>query len=193
MADTVRGGGAALLIIDMINRLDFAGGVALRPHAEAAAEAILRLRAQADAAGAAVIYCNDNFGDWTHDRGALVAAAREGDPPGRALVERLAPRPADYLVVKPQFSAFYATTLPAILPRLGVSRLALTGIAADICVLFTAGDAHMREYELWVPGDAVASEEPQRLRWALEIMARSMSADIRPTTERGLSDWRADA
>lgn len=192
MADPVRSGGAALLIIDMLNRLDFSGGEALRPYAEAAADVIALLRDQADAADAAVIYCNDNHGEWRHDRAELVQAALGEGSHGRALAERLRPRDDDYLVIKPQFSAFYATTLPAILPRLGVSRLILTGISADICVLFTAGDAHMREYELWIPADAVASEDEQRTRWALEIMAHSMSAEIRPTTELALGDWLAE-
>jgi nicotinamidase-related amidase len=70
---------------------------------------------------------------------------------GGAIVRKLAPRGNDYFVIKPQFSGFYATNLPVLLPKLGVSRLILTGIAADICVLFTAAHAHMRAYDLWVP------------------------------------------
>ena len=191
MANPVSGGGGALIILDMLNRLDFDGGERLRPHAEAAAAAILALRDQADAAGAPVIYCNDNHGDWTDDRAALIAKAKADDPPGRKLAEMLEPSADDYVVVKPQFSGFYATTLPAILPRLGVDRFALTGVAADICVLFTAADAHMREYKLWVPADAVASEAPERARWALDIMEKSMGAETSPTTALKLTDWLA--
>ena len=186
-------GRAALLIIDMINRLEFEGSDSLRPAAEAAGECILALRDQAGAAGVPVIYVNDNHGDWHEDRAAIVAKAIDGDCPGHDLARRLAPRDEDYFVMKPQFSGFYTTTLPAILPRLGVSRLVLTGVAADICVLFTAADAHMREYELWVPADAVASEDAQRTRWALDTMSKSMGADVRPTTERTLADWLAQA
>lgn len=193
MADDQPAGAAALLIIDMINRLDFAGGEGLHAAAEAAGDRILTLRDQASAAGVPVIYVNDNHGDWHEDRAAIVAKATEEDCPGRDLARRLAPRDEDYFVMKPQFSGFYTTTLPAILPRLGVRRLVLTGIAADICVLFTAADAHMREYELWVPADAVASEDEQRTDWALDIMAKSMKADTRPTRERQLADWLAEA
>jgi nicotinamidase-related amidase len=75
------------------------------------------------------------------------------------------------------------------LPALGVSRLVLAGFAADICVLFTAADAHMRQYDLWVPGDAVASETGGHQDWALEIMRKSMSAETRPTTELDLESW----
>ena len=115
--------------------------------------------------------------------------ARDVACPGQGIATRLAPRAWDVFVIKPQFSGFYATTLPAVLPMLGVTRLILTGIAADICVLFTAADAHMREYDLWVPADAVASEDDWRANWALDIIRKSMKANTSATTEHSLADW----
>ncbi len=179
----------ALLIIDMINDLDFEGGEDLREPAEAAARRIVKLRAAADEAGVPVIYVNDNFGHWHSERSSIVDHCDREDSPGRALIAALRPRDSDYFIVKPQFSGFYATNLPVLLPQLGVSRVILTGVAADICVLFTAADAHMREYDLWVPGDTVASESDAHRRWALEIMQHSMSAETRPTDELPLTDW----
>ena len=108
---------------------------------------------------------------------------------GRDFVAKLAPRDGDYFVIKPQFSGFYATNLPVLLPKLGVDRLVLTGISADICVLFTAADAHMRDYRLWIPEDAVAAETHERCRWALEIMKQSMGAEVRPTSRLSLAAW----
>jgi nicotinamidase-related amidase len=108
---------------------------------------------------------------------------------GGELARRLAPRDDDFFVIKPQFSGFYSTNLPVLLPKLRASRLVLTGVAADICVLFTAADAHMRDYQLWTPADAVASKSGQRTRWALEIMRDAMQADIRPTDELSLAEW----
>jgi nicotinamidase-related amidase len=129
------------------------------------------LRETAERAGVPVIYVNDNHGQWHSDRSRIVDHCRTGA--GRRIIARLAPKPDDYFVIKPQFSGFYATNLPVLLPTLGVSRLILTGIAADICVLFTAADAHMRDYALWVPADAVASSEVRHRDWALGIMAKS--------------------
>jgi len=182
---------AALIIIDMINDLDFEGGEQLRPPAEAAAERIVALRGEADAAGGPGIYVNDNFGHWHSERSSIVAHCDRADSPGRALIAALRPRDSDFFVVKPQFSGFYATNLPVLLPQLGVGRLILTGVAADICVLFTAADAHMREYDLWVPGDTVASESDSHRRWALEIMRHSMCAETCPSDELALADWLA--
>ena len=189
MADPSVSGGTALLILDMMNTLAFPGAERLRPAAEAAARAIRSLRDQADAAEVPVRYVNDNHGDWHDSREALIARCLEPDCAGRTIAESLRPRDRDLFVIKPQFSGFYATNLPVILPQLGVGRLIVTGVAADICVLFTAADAHMRDYDLWIPADAVASEDPQRTEWALEIMRSSMNADTSPSDRRPPSDW----
>lgn len=182
-------GGVALLLIDVINPMDFAGAEALQGPALAAATSIRRLRDRADALGVPVVYVNDNGGHWGSERAAIVAACRRSTRAGHALAEQLAPRPGDYFVIKPRFSGFYATNLPVLLPWLGATRLVLAGFATDICVLFTAGDAHMREYALWVPGDCVASESTDRHGWALSIMRNSMGAETRPTGELDLAGW----
>jgi len=182
-------GGVGLLIIDMINDLAFEGGEQVRAKAEAAAEVVLALREDADRLGAPVVYVNDNYGQWRSEKSKIVAACQEADKPGRRLSRRMAPRDSDYFVIKPQFSGFYAANLPVLLPRLGVSRVVLTGIAADICILFTAADAHMRAYDLWVPSDAVVSVDDQRQVWALEIMKQSMGAECRPTADLSLEAW----
>ncbi|MFV0623945.1 cysteine hydrolase family protein [Sphingomonas sp. ac-8] len=194
MAEAVEAPGrTALLIIDMVNALEFDDAAPMRAAAEATVAPILRLREAADVAGVPVIYVNDNDDQWHSERSRLIDRVVDSDAPGRDLTRRLRPRENDYFVIKPQFSGFYATNLPVLLPRLGVSRLVLTGVAADICVLFTAADAHMRQYALWVPEDGVASSDPQRTEWALEIMRNSMGADTRPTDARSLPDWIEDA
>jgi nicotinamidase-related amidase len=178
------GENTALLIIDMINCFDFAGGDALRRNATEAADAILDLREQAERAGLPVIYVNDNFGEWHSEKSRLVERARS-----RLAHEELAPNADDYFIIKPQFSGFYATPLPVLLPKLGVTRLILTGVATDICVLFTAADAHMRDYALWVPEDAVAAETPQRGRAALAIMRDHMRAETASTRDLPVAAW----
>ena len=182
-------GGVGLLIVDMINDIAFEGGEALRVKAEAVASTILVLRDEADGLKIPVVYVNDNFGQWHSERSKIVEACSSSDSPARGMVARIAPRDRDYFVIKPQFSGFYATNLPVLLPKLGVSRLVITGIAADICVLFTAADAHMREYELWVPKDTVASEVEARTEWALDIMRKSMNAETCSTEQLSLKAW----
>ncbi len=185
-------GRVGLLIIDMINAMDFPEAEAIRPKAKQVADVILALRDEADRLKVPVIYVNDNYGQWHSEKSRIVEACGADDRPGRDIVRKIAPRDDDYFVIKPQFSGFYATTLPVLLPKLGVSRLVITGIAADICVLFTAADAHMRAYALWVPSNAVASESDERARWALETMCKSMQARIEPTHDLDLEEWIAE-
>ena len=184
-------GGTALLIIDMITDLEFDGAEEMREAAHQAADRIAWLRGEADAAGVPVVYVNDNRGQWHSERSRLIEHAMREGGSGRDLVQRIEPRKDDYFVIKPQFSGFYSTNLPVLLPKLGATRLILTGVSADICVLFTAADAHMREYDLWVPSDTVAGSDRQRTRWALEIMQQSMHAETRATTDLSLADWIA--
>lgn len=185
--DTPRGH-TALVILDMITEMDFSGAAGMRRDVAEVAATILKLRDAADRIGLPVVYVNDNFGEWHSERYRLVERAL-GSKDAQELVARLAPRDGDYFIIKPQFSGFYATNLPVLLPKLGVDRLVLTGISADICVLFTAADAHMRDYRLWVPEDAVAAQTRERRRWALEIMKQSMDAETRATTQLKLLTW----
>lgn len=168
----------ALLIIDMINPLDFEGADRIIAEVDAAADVILGLREQADAAGAPVIYINDNFGCWSDDREQIVAKASEHGQRGAPVTDKLRPRDTDIFVIKPQHSGFYGTGLPVLLPNLHIRRLVLTGLAAEFCVLFTAADAFMRDYDVRVPADAVAAAKPERLDWALDVM-QSLGADTR--------------
>ena len=173
----------------MINPMDFEGAASIQPKTAALVATVLKLRRDADDLGIPVVYVNDNYGQWHSEKSKIVEACSAPDKPGREMVRRIAPRPDDYFVIKPQVSGFYATNLPVLLPKLGARRLVLTGIAADICVLFTAADAHMREYDLWVPSDAVASEDDRRAEWALDIMRKSMDAETCPTSELDLRRW----
>lgn len=180
---------AGFLIIDMINDLAFPGAEPLLRAAGAMVNDILDFRAQADEAGIPTIYVNDNFGQWRSERSEIAERAQREDSPARDIANALAPRSGDFFVVKPRFSGFYATNLQVLLPQRGISRLILSGVATDICVLFTAADAHMRQYDLWIPRNLVASDDPKRDAWALEIMRNSMGARTEPTTELALKSW----
>jgi nicotinamidase-related amidase len=102
---------------------------------------------------------------------------------GRELVRLLRPNENDYFVLKPKHSAFFSTTLQILLDHLGTHKLIVTGIASNICVLFTANDAYMRDFSLFVPSDCVAANTKQDNAYALEQMRTVLKADTRPSTE----------
>lgn len=188
-ADPSIGRGAALLIIDMISTMDFEHADQIADAATAAARSIKKLRAAMTRAGFPVIYVNDNFGHWELERQGLVALCEKSGDTASRIVRILRPRKSDLFIIKPMHSGFYATNLQAVLPRLGVGRLILTGMAADLCVLFTAADAHMRDYDLWVPEDCVAAPSQMACNFALGLLRRHMNAEIRPASELSVPQW----
>jgi nicotinamidase-related amidase len=172
----------ALLLIDVINDLEFDGGECLLPHALAMARQVAALKRRAKAAGIPTIYANDNFGRWQSDFTRVVQHCLDDGVRGEEIARLLEPDEDDYFVLKPKHSAFYATTLDVLLKYLGTRTVILTGIAGDICVLFSANDAYMRDYRLLVPRDCVASNSERENAHALEQMCRVLKADIRPST-----------
>jgi nicotinamidase-related amidase len=176
----------ALLLIDVINDLEFEGGEELARRAVRMAESIAGLKRRARTAGIPVIYVNDNFGKWQSDFQKLVDRCLHQNVRGKSIVERLAPEPDDYFVLKPKHSGFHATPLDLLLRYLGSRVLILTGMAADNCILFTAGDAHMRDYHLVIPADCVESETEQRNYHALQIFREVLSANITPSVDLDL-------
>lgn len=170
---------SALLVIDIINRFDYPGAAALLAATRRIVPAIVSLRRRARAAGCPIVYCNDNFGQWRSDLGALVARCTEDGAPGRDLVERLRPDPSDYFVLKPRHSAFYQTPLEILLERLKARRLILAGIAGESCIHATAVEGHVREYDIVVVADATASQTAARQRRALRHLEDTRSAKVR--------------
>jgi nicotinamidase-related amidase len=177
----------ALLLIDVINDLEFDGGENLLPHAVPMADALAALKGRAKAAGIPVIYANDNFGRWRSDFRSLVKHCLEIDVRGKPIVSKLVPEDDDYFVLKPKHSAFFHTNLEILLKYLGAQTLILTGITGDICVLFSANDAYMRDFEIIVPPDCTASENPDNNRQVLALMRRVLKAELTPSREISFS------
>jgi nicotinamidase-related amidase len=178
--------GAALLLIDVINDLEFPGGEKMVNAALEAAERIAALRDRARAVGIPVIYANDNYGRWRSRFDDVVEHVLQDGVRGRPIAERLCPGPDDYFVLKPKHSAFFSTTLQTLLEYLGTRRLILAGFSGDICVQFTAQDAYMRDFGLFVPSDCQASVSPEQNEQAIAYMRRVLDADTTPSGELDL-------
>ena len=161
-----------LLLIDVINDCDFEGGEELVANAEAVLEPIVDLAARCRAAGVPVVYVNDNYGCWSDSFADIVAKCTREGSPGAKIARALRPQEGDHFILKPKHSAFYLTSLDAFLAKYEMERLIMCGFAGDICVLFTANDAHMREYEVIVPRDGIASESTESNEHALAMMRK---------------------
>lgn len=158
---------SALLLVDFINPMDFAGANSLAPRALAAAAAAARLKARLKRARVPIIYANDNFGDWRADFATIVEACRHGVPAARKLVATIAPADDDLSILKPRHSAFFGTPLEFLLDELQVTELIIAGLTTDNCVMFTAHDAYLRKIAVLVPSNCSATKDPRDHRPAL--------------------------
>jgi nicotinamidase-related amidase len=167
----------ALLLVDMINAMEFPGAAKLVRTATPAAKKLAELRTRAQRAGVPCIYANDNFGRWRSDFKTLVEHVRKGDGAGAAIAELLTPGTDDYFVLKVKQSAFYQTCLGLLLEHLGVRTLVIGGVATDNCVNMTANDAYLRGFELVVLRDGSAAEDAGAHKAALTQMRRVLKAE----------------
>ena len=62
------------------------------------------------------------------------------------ILAELTPEPGDVVLYKHRFSGFFETELDAILRRLGIRHLIVTGCTTSICVESTIRDAMFRDY-----------------------------------------------
>jgi nicotinamidase-related amidase len=177
-AITVPVSGTALLLIDVINDLAFKGSEALVAQAETMAIRLKTLKRRATAAGVPNIYINDNFGQWRSDFRRTVAHCTSRSSPGRLVSQRLRPTSRDYFVLKPKHSGFFDTTLDTLLETLRIRRVILTGIAGNICVLFTANDAYMRDLRIFAPGDCIVSNTAADNDYALRQIETVLKGNV---------------
>jgi len=175
--------GTALLLIDVINDLAFEGSEALVEQAEPMATRLARLKRRATAAGMPAIYINDNFGQWRSDFRHTVAHCTKPSSPGRLVSQRLRPTARDYFVLKPKHSGFFDTTLDTLLQALRIRRVILTGIAGNICVLFTANDAYMHDLKIYAPVDCIVSNTPTENDHALRQIATVLKGTLAASTQ----------
>lgn len=168
----------ALILVDVINDLEFTGGDSLKEHALPMARRLRALTERAREAGVAVVYVNDNFGKWRSDFRTLLDHCMKQDVRGREIARILEPKKSDYFVLKPKHSGFFSTTLDTLMEYLHVRTVIITGLTTDRCVLFTAADAHMRDLHVVVPEDCSAAETDDAHEQAMEMMQRVLEADV---------------
>jgi len=181
LADESAAGGMALLVIDMISTWDFEGAEKIVAAAGAIAPHIGALKRRCVRAGVPAVYVNDNRGRWRSEFSELVRISIEESRTGAAIAEHLQPGDGDYSVLKPKHSAFYATPLDLLLRHLRVNRLLITGVASDQCIVMSAAEARMRDYDVVVPRDCIADQTPARTARALRHLADAHGIETTPS------------
>ena len=168
----------ALLVLDMISDFEFEDGAKVFRAALPVARRIARLAQRARSASIPVVYVNDNLGRWRSDISAIKRRCLRPSSRGAPIVELLAPEPDDYCVLKPKHSGFFATPLATLLEYLGTKRLIFTGVSTHQCILFTATDAYVRDFQIAVPSDCVAARTAIEDRLARRFLRSVLGADM---------------
>ncbi|WP_196220116.1 isochorismatase family cysteine hydrolase [Terrilactibacillus tamarindi] len=181
----------ALLIIDMMNTMDFPEADLLIQELKYKLHNMVELKQRCKQEHIPVIYINDHYDLWKSDVHAIVSKAMKGK--AKDMIKTLIPDDDNYFVFKPKHSGFFATPLESLLKHLGVGSLILMGVAGNICVLFTANDAYMRDYKLFVPQDCCASNVKEDNDYALKMMKNVLKANISPQNELNLKKIKKEA
>ncbi|HMI55927.1 MAG TPA: cysteine hydrolase, partial [Gemmatimonadaceae bacterium] len=158
-------------------------GATFLENALPAARNLARLKRRAKAAGVPVIYVNDNFGKWRSDFRQQLEHVLEDGVRGEPVAKLLSPDEDDYFVLKAKHSGFYNSQLDLLVNYLRVRTLVIAGFTTDICVLFTASDAYLRDLEIVVPPDCSAAVTLDHHERALEHMRRVLDVKAIPSTE----------
>jgi nicotinamidase-related amidase len=170
-----------LLLVDFINPLDFPGAEKLAAPAVGAARATAALKERLTREGVPTIYANDNYGVWQSDFHSLVSGCLGMEGPPGEIARLVYPQAEDLTILKPRHSAFYASPLELLLTEMQARELVICGLATDMCVQLTAGDAFLREYRTWVPADCTAAESAQAKEASLAFMASVLKCDTAPS------------
>lgn len=165
----------AVVIVDIMNTFDFPGGDNLLENTEAILPNLKRLKQQAREKNIPVIYVNDHYGIWQSDFQKVADFCRNDK--NKQIIDEMLPTDEDYFLIKPKHSGFYQTALASLLNELDAEHIIFAGVAGNICVLFTANDAYMREYSISVPENCTASNEEEENERALNVMKVNLKAD----------------
>jgi nicotinamidase/pyrazinamidase len=168
---------SALLIIDMLNDFIDDQGSLVVPGAGRIIPRMQQILEDARKQGLTIIYITDSHREDDHEFRYWPAHA-VSDTWGGEVIEALYPQPGDYVIPKRRYSAFFGTDLDTYLRELGIRKLYLTGVLTNICVYATALDAAMRNYEVAVFRDAVASLSEETDRFIFQQLEDVVQAQL---------------
>lgn len=101
---------------------------------------------------------------------------------GVEIVDELAPAVGDYIIQKRRYNAFLGTELSIILNNLAVDTLIISGIFSEVCVLYTAGEAHQLDYHVRLVEDCTAGVTKESTAAAVDIV-RKLTTGVPITLE----------
>jgi nicotinamidase-related amidase len=169
----------ALLICDMLNDFVREGASLEVPDTRRAIPAIRREIEMARKEGRPVVYVCEGHrpDDREFSKFGWPAHGVRGTE-GARVIDELKPREADPIVYKPTYSGFNQTTLHETLKGLGVDSIRITGCVTHICIMFTAYEAVMLDYNVTVIEKGIAGLSREDHDAGLRIMKNVLGVKI---------------
>ncbi len=171
-------GNAVLVVVDIQGGgqaksfgADSPGYMAGRPERNAkAVDMVARFREK----GVPVVFIQEVHKPSLIDMGRELDGAEnvhcvEGDP-RTELHPGLDPRPEEYLIKKRRYSAFFGSELDIVLKGYKAETLILIGGMTDVCIHYTAVDAHQLDYHFRTVSDMVIGSSQKAHDAALRAM-----------------------
>src|SRR5208283_1329826 len=169
----------ALLICDILNDFVREGAPLEVPETRKIIPSIKREIEKARKAGDQIIYIVE-----AHDPKDK-EFSKFGWPPhgvkgtkGAEIIDEIKPREEDIVIEKTTYAGFHGTKLDETLKSLGIDRIRLTGCVTHICVLFSAYEAVVLDYNVSVLSDAVAGLSREDHDAALRIMKNVLGVTV---------------
>ncbi len=181
-------GQAALVVID-VQRGELPetpmAGIPIMPGGRERHERIRAIVSAARATSVPVIFIQEVHKPSGVDFGRELDGAEgphciEGDVATELAIE---PRAGEYHIRKRRYSAFFATELDLVLRSLRAETLILVGALTDVCVHYTAVDAHQHDYRFRVVSDCVGGSSVEAHDAALRAMAYLQSQAVVTSAE----------
>ena len=101
---------------------------------------------------------------------------------GAQIVDDLAPKEGEHLVVKKGYGGFANTPLDTILRNMGVNTCVVTGVTTAVCVSTTVRGGVEQNYRMILVSDATAETQKEFHEAELKTMAR-VFAEVKTTDE----------
>lgn len=111
--------------------------------------------------------------------------------PETELAQGLDPQPEEFLIRKRRYSAFFGTELELVLKAYKAETVILVGGLTDVCIHYTAVDAHQHDYRVRVVSDGVGGSTQEAHDAALRAI-HYLQRDALVTAQE-VTDWLATA
>ena len=160
----------AIIVVDMVkDNIKEGSRHPITFEAKSILPNLQRLLTESRKRGFPVVFACDSFlkGDFIF-RGRMKIHSLRGTE-GSEVVDALKPEPADIVLPKRRFSAFFKTDLDQTLRVLSVDTIIVTGITIEVCVLMTAMDGLCHDFSAILLEDCTASKSKEMHRACLDL------------------------